>query len=303
MSILEDIQSAAIDGKSDLATILRKCKLLAARLDSEPLENWVLWESNGYPKGVVLPDYRIWGLELTGNFMGPFNSGLQNVPIPLGCVPEEARTHYQKYECRGSITSIERFVASDETTFRVVTGDLAVILGTDVYEGQNCIQVWATFGSVHLVEVLNAVRNRILDFALAVWKESPTAGELNAPMEKIIEPEHLTQIFHTTVYDGGSAVMVGSASHSPINLQIIRNDFESLKTALKKQGLSPEEIQELHTAIGADAKPTAKDKFGPKVSSWVGRMVMKSAEGTLHVGVKIASDVLSQAIMKFYGFS
>jgi hypothetical protein len=62
MTLLEDIQSSAIDGKSDLATILRKCKLLAARLGSQPLEDWVLWESNGYPNGVTVPDYRIWPL-------------------------------------------------------------------------------------------------------------------------------------------------------------------------------------------------------------------------------------------------
>jgi AbiTii len=31
MTLLEDIQNAAVDSKSDLAALLRKCKLLAAR--------------------------------------------------------------------------------------------------------------------------------------------------------------------------------------------------------------------------------------------------------------------------------
>lgn len=62
MTLLEDIQNAAIDAKSDLGTLLRKCKLLAARLGSQQLEDWVLWESNGYPADVNVPDYRIWPL-------------------------------------------------------------------------------------------------------------------------------------------------------------------------------------------------------------------------------------------------
>jgi len=33
MSILKGIQAAAVDGKCDLGTLLRKCKLLAARLN------------------------------------------------------------------------------------------------------------------------------------------------------------------------------------------------------------------------------------------------------------------------------
>ena len=52
MSLLEDIQSAAVDSNSDLGTILRKCKLLAARLGSKTLENWLIYESNGYPLDV-----------------------------------------------------------------------------------------------------------------------------------------------------------------------------------------------------------------------------------------------------------
>jgi hypothetical protein len=57
MTLLEDIQNAAIDSQSDLGTLLRKCKLLAARLGSQPLEEFLLWESNGYPDDVEVPDY------------------------------------------------------------------------------------------------------------------------------------------------------------------------------------------------------------------------------------------------------
>ncbi len=37
MTLLEDIQNAAIDAENDLGTLRRKCKLLAARLGSQHL--------------------------------------------------------------------------------------------------------------------------------------------------------------------------------------------------------------------------------------------------------------------------
>src|SRR5438094_7477163 len=122
MSILEDIQSAAIDGRSDLGTILRKCKVLAARLGSQPLEKWVLWESNGYPDDVEVPDYRTWPLEVKGNFSGPFHSGIRNAPIPLVCIPERVRKNYEAYKCRQSIASLEAALKIWEETLQVSTG-------------------------------------------------------------------------------------------------------------------------------------------------------------------------------------
>ena len=56
MLLLEEIQAAAIDSHSDLGSVLRKCKVLAARLGSQPLENWLLWESNGFPDDVEIPE-------------------------------------------------------------------------------------------------------------------------------------------------------------------------------------------------------------------------------------------------------
>lgn len=114
MTLLQDVQNAAVDASSDLATLLRKCKLLAARLGSQQLEDWVLWESNGYPDGVPVPEYRVWSLEVRGHFAGPFGSGIRNAKIPTASIPEKVRRHYQRYECRQSIASIETMLAKAE---------------------------------------------------------------------------------------------------------------------------------------------------------------------------------------------
>src|SRR6478672_874937 len=105
MSLLEEIKTEAVDSASDLGALLRKCKVLAARLGSRPLEQWLIWESNGYPPNVELPDYRIWQIELKGNFAGPFGSAITNAPIPLFVLPGDAREGFSKMRCRYSVTS------------------------------------------------------------------------------------------------------------------------------------------------------------------------------------------------------
>ena len=302
MTLLEDIQNAAVDGSSDLGTLLRKCKLLAARLGSTQLEDWLLWESNGYPDDVEVPDYRTWSLTLKGYFADSSGSKLENVIIPSTSIPEEVRQFYQRYEHRQSIATIEDLLErGDGTRLEVSTGDLAAALGMDVYEGMNCYQASATFGPSHFVELVNAVRNRILDFTLAIWKEDPTAGDIKEEAATTIEPAVVTQIFHTTVH-GGAASIVGSAHDSTITFNVVANDFESLKKVLRENAVDDADIQVLKEAIDSDDTPESGTKFGPKVSTWIGDMMYKAASGTWEIGVGVAGTVLTQAITQYYGF-
>jgi hypothetical protein len=303
VSLLEEIQIAAVDGSTDLGTVLRKCKVLATRLGSQLLQDWLLWESNGYPDDVHVPEYRIWPLQLKGHFAGYFGSGIQNAPIPLAVIPVRVRPKYERYECRQSISSIEATLSAGKPgrgTITVSTGDLSLALGQDVYENYNCVQAWGEFSVGHLFELLNVVRNRILDFALAIWKESPSAGDVNPDAGGRIEPSHVTQIFQTTVY-GGSATLVGSAPNSQIGMVVATGDFSSLREFLLREGVSDEDVTSLRAALESDIRPRSGGKLGPRVSSWIGGMVKKAAEGLWNAGVDAAGKVLAEAVMNYYG--
>src|SRR5215831_8545513 len=151
MSLVEDIQASAVDNNSDLGTVLRKCKLLAVRLGSQPLEEWLLWESNGYPDHVAVPDYRQWPVQVKGHFAGYMGAGLRDVPIPNAILPEDVREQYQHYKCQQSIAAIEAILAEAKGgSVYVNTSDLALALGRDVFENYNCIQTWAEFGKGNL---------------------------------------------------------------------------------------------------------------------------------------------------------
>lgn len=301
MSLLKDVQNAAIDASSDLGTVLRKCKFLAARLGSQELENWLLWESKGYPEDVPVPGYRVWPLQVKGHFAGAFGSGLRNAPIPIRLLPYNVRQSYNEYECRSSIAVIESILEKDDSgMITVTTNDLSLTLGTNVYERMNCLECWAEFGAMNLVELLNTVRNRILDFALAVWKEHPNAGETGSNARESFNSDKITQIFNTTVH-GGTANLVGTANNSPVAFNIISNDFESVRRALQNNGVSEQDITDLERALAADKPPRSPGKFGPKVSSWIAGMMKKAAEGAWGVGIATAGNLLAKIISEYYG--
>lgn len=173
-------------------------------------------------------------------------------------------------------------------------------LGTKVYQDQNCLQAWAEFSTSHFIELVNIVRNRILDFSLALWKEEPLAGETKGTPAQGLGAARVTQIFNTTVY-GGSANLVGSAHDSSVSFRILTNDFASLENVLRENGLKIEDIGELRIAIDADTPPSSPQSFGPKVSAWIAAMTEKAANGTWQIGLGVAGSLLAKALAKYYG--
>ncbi|MFG6458246.1 hypothetical protein [Roseateles sp. BYS96W] len=300
MTLLEEIQTLAVDSSTDVAALLRKCKLLAARLQTVELEQWVAHEANGYPDQVPVPEYRTWPVQLKGHFAGPFGSAINNAPIPFAVLPSEIRKKYEDYECRQSIASIEGLLGKNKNgVLTVVTGDLAMFLGSKVYKGYNCIQAWGEFGTMAHIEVVNSVRNRVLDFAIEIWKLDPKAGELGTQASPI-GAQRVTQIFNTTVY-GGSANLVGSAESSTVTFHIGVQDIDSLRMVLTANAVQDTDIQDLEAALSSDPQPTASNQYGPKVTAWIAGMMSKAASGSWAIGLGAAGNLLASAIAKYYG--
>ena len=76
--------------------------------------------------------------------------------------------------------------------------------------------------------------------------------------------------------------------------------MDSLMEYLKESNVPDNDLEELRQAI-ADDPQAETGKLGPKVSSWMGRMVAKAASGTWKIGVPVASAMLQKAIESYYG--
>ena len=111
MSLLREIQNAAIESETNLADLLRKCKVLAARLGNAEFETWVDNELNGYKPDDDLPQYRILeGVHSKGNFAGPFGSSLRNADIPPMTIPGDFRELVSNAYINLSVAAIARLI-------------------------------------------------------------------------------------------------------------------------------------------------------------------------------------------------
>jgi hypothetical protein len=70
MSLLKEIQDAAVDSETDIVQVLRKCRVLASRLSHDQLKDWVQKELDGYDVADRLPEYRVKHCQSKGILLG-----------------------------------------------------------------------------------------------------------------------------------------------------------------------------------------------------------------------------------------
>jgi hypothetical protein len=267
MSLLREIQAAAIDSTVPLATLLRKCKVLAARLGNAEFKQWIEDELNGYASKEALPSYRMLHVNSKGHFSGPFQSGLRNADIPLSCVPEKFRESLSQSHMKEPIAALESLVAKSDsgTAMEPWNPDLVAYVGGKIYEGMNCMQAWKVIPISAVVAALDSVRTRVLNFVLEIEAEAPDAGE--APVNSNPVPqEKVHQIFNT--YISGNVQNLATASSNVRQYAKFGEQnaalFRDILEALSKSGTDASAVAKVSEVVN-DMK-SAEDADGFKKS-------------------------------------
>lgn len=252
MSLLREIQDAAIDSHTSLATLLRKCKVLAARLGNKEFKNWVESELSGYDDLENLPEYRILKVNSKGHFSGPFQSGLRNADIPLLCIDEEFREMLSHSYLSQPVAAMESLVNDTEsnTLSEPWNPDLVAYFGQKIYQNMNCMQAWKVIPVPAVVATLDAIRNRILNFVLEMETEYPDAGEAQASSNPVPQ-EKVNQIFNT--YITGSVQNLATGSHhfnqTSSNNESNEKIFEGILEALHHSSEDKKTIERLIASV------------------------------------------------------
>ncbi len=234
MSLLRDIQNSAVDANEPIASLLRKCKILAVRLGNSNLKNWVENELNGYQPAQNIPEYRVYTVGCKGYFAGAFGRAMKNGDIPKSVVPEEIREQLFTAYLAQPVSSIESLIkeSGGGTVQEPWPSDVTAILGQQMYQGMNCLQAWKVIPVNGLVGTLDIIRNKVLNFALEIEAENPSAGD--APINSNPIPEEkVSQIFNTYISGHVQNVSTGGKNITQ-NAKIKSNPelFEKLIDAL-----------------------------------------------------------------------
>jgi hypothetical protein len=300
VSILHDIQAAILQENPDLSTILLKLRLLASRLGSEPLEDWVAYETEGYPKDVEIPEYRIIGVTYKGTWSGSFGGGIQNAPIPGYLIEQHAGHDWTRYKVRESIAGVQDLAKRDELA--IDASNLILLLQDHVYEGWACNSVTGKISPVAIREIKQAVRARVLKLTLELEKRVPQAVEvtLQNVIEKTAESAaKVTQIFNQTIY--GNVTHVTATDNAQISLAITMGDKASMTRELVKAGLPEPAAKEITEIVAAEKPKNANQPLGRKALDWIKTKTPKAAGGAWKIGSAVATDLLKEAALRYYG--
>lgn len=299
MKLLDEIEQGAASDGVPITTLLRKCLILTHRLNSKPATDWVERELNGYAPSDELPGYRKLKMVIKANVVN-YTMKYTGWTVPPAILGKNAEACS---EClwKHSAAATDRLLATGEKGGPICLdmGDLMLVLNSsDAIEGQ-VLSAWGEVSNSQVANVLEAVRNRVLMFALNIQREYPDAGEVETKMARTERPK-VDQIFHTTVY--GSANVVGSSQNSNIVLNVNTGDFAALSGALAAAGVSADDLKALREALSAEPNSDGS-RFGPKVSKWFGKMLSKAADGSWGITTNAASDLLGKALERYYGLS
>jgi hypothetical protein len=306
MSLLREIQALIVEENQNLGSIMLKLRLLAARLGSSPLEDWVKYESEGYPANVEVPDYRKIGVSYRASFSGPFGSGINNAPIPSYLVQEHCGEQWVTYEVRQSVAGLDDLLSSSsdgDGTLTLETSNLILLLQGKVYEGYNCNSVTGIISRAALTELQHSVRTRILELTIELERSVPIAAEvgLSKPTEDTsASADTVTQITNQTIYGNVTAIS-STGSGATVNIQINKNDEEALVKYLEDAGLASSDASEIASIVASEEPESAEEPFGAKAKAWIAKNIQKAADGTWKIGFSVATKVLTEAALKFYG--
>jgi hypothetical protein len=283
-----------------LATILRRCKILAARLGHEPFKEWVGNELNGYSNSVPLPTYRASRqARIKGNLSGSGQAQASAIDVPFGALPQEAREWATEVSYRQSVAELEDLARGESHLARPLPADLAA--RTTVYRGWTTLELWQDISRSEIVGVLDQIRNKVLTFVLEIESENPEAGEAAAGSEPVPR-DKVNQIFNTYVFGGAAAIGDRVTQDVSQTVEVRAGDVASLETYLRTLGLGGD-LAALHEALAGDGEIDAtRRELGPRTRSWIGRAASKAGVVAGDVGANAGGALLGAAIIRFLGW-
>lgn len=305
MSLLSEIQADVTEANADITAVLRKCKVLAVRLGSKDFQSWVDHELNGYPSRDGTPDYRIIRhVPSYGHLVGIGGSQIKYHPIPISVIPDKYREAIATVYLTEPISYCSSLVtqySKEPTIYLGWNPDFIAYLRNKILSDFQLASAWQAISTGSLVALLDTVKNRVLNFVLEIEAVAPNAGDTSQG-ENPIPEERVQQVFNTVVWGGAAQIAARNQTiNQDINIKIIQNDFDSLRQFLSSINVGKDSIDELREAMQEDENNKKETAFGKRVQAWLGNMISRAAEGSLQIATHVAANLLTMALMKYYG--
>jgi hypothetical protein len=297
-SVVLELQQLASDSGKNILDLLRKALLVATKLNLIEFKQWVQNELNGY-KGSELPSYRQIHAQIKGR--NPFH-GL----IPIGIPDKELERTLTAVPIHDSVSGLYDLIENKNPTDVLhmhMPFEAQRMISQMLDTPFNNLEVYWVLQRSQIVEILDAVRNTILEWSLKLESEGILGDGIAFSEEEKQKASSSTIIQHVENFHFQGVLGSITDSNLTQNLQmtIQKNDLDGLKNYLSSMKIEKPDIDELEKALQSDPAPSSPNKFGEKVSAWIGKMTGKAASGGWDISIAVAGQILADAISAYYG--
>lgn len=303
MNLISDLINDILDPQISPSTILRKAKVLASNLKNKKFKKWVDNELNGYESTIdEVPDYRKGQTISYGNFVHPLGHTLNSVPIPTLNLPDSYKEVINRLLIAEGVGNLESLLETDSESFSSPwPADVIALISNKIFEDYTCISAWKRISRGQIAQVLNSVRNSLLNFILELQEKHPEIKDSEETLSKIPE-DQVTSVVNNFIYGNHNVIGSGIGVTQEIYQRVQKNELESLLNYMGSIGVSQNDRKELSEAIKKDGSKIKPKEFGPKVTTWVSNMVKNILKGTWNVAISSGPTLISRALASYYGW-
>lgn len=280
-----------------LESALTNSQIIAKRLDSRELYEWVLSEVRGYSSVKIIPEYRRAPMLLFG--MVQVDSQIfSNVQLSTIGVPE---AHRKLVNSRGfimGIGAIQQAADRDEDSKVAIVRELYPYLAYGLSRGASVVDAHGLVSKSFFLQVVSQVRSRLLDLLLGLSDYIPDGKQGGADMGDFVK-----NMFNNAVIGDRANFnfAVGSNnSASVISTKIKQGDWKELVEELNRLKVRPEDVTQLKEAIQLD-KNNGGNGYGQGVRGWLSSMILKAGTPAWEIPAQVGAGVLIECLNNFFG--
>ena len=240
-------------------------------------------------------------------FLGAFSSGIRNAPIPPYLIEKFAGKRWNRHELRQSTAAVDDLLATSSAegggSLHINAANLILLLQGKVYEDLACNEVTGTISRASLAEIRHAVRSRVLELTIELEKAVPEAAAIVVGKAESSPPTSsavATQISQQVIY-GNVTSISATGERAQINVSFGKGDAQGLVEYLKQAGIAEPDAKQLADIVAAEGPESMQEPLGAKAKKWLVENLKKAANGTWKMGVSVATDVIKEAVLQYYG--
>jgi hypothetical protein len=218
-------------------------------------------------------------------------------------IKKYAGKRWVQHEMRDSIAAVDDLLASSNKggSLGINAADLILVLQGKVYQDYACNAVHGHISRSSLATIRHSVRSRVLELTLELEKAVPDAGLISLGVTSVPSAPSAavaTQIAQQIIY--GNYTSIAATGQASVTVAVTPSDTKSLAAFLANAGMEPADAKELAAIASSERPDSDAEPMGPKARTWVLENLKKAASGTWKMGLTVATDVIKEALLKFY---